>query len=82
MKKRNPKKVKFDKKKIPIPTVARGVKPVYPFEQMKIGDSFTVEPSNTSQMGGRILEYTRKRKGRKFTVRTIGKDKIRVWRIK
>ena len=51
----------------------------YPFDEMKIGDSFFVKDGTASQQSN--ISYSAKRRG--FTVRTRreGRD-FRVWRVK
>ena len=68
-------------KKVPIPEVTgRGRKAIYPWKQMKVGDSFFV-PNKTTQQFGASLGQARLRLKMKFTQRTE-KSGVRVWRIK
>lgn len=65
--------------KVPLPEKTRGGPKRYPFDKMKVGDSFfaaitTVELASAAQYWGRKL-------GRKFTCRKEGTG-ARVWRIK
>jgi hypothetical protein len=55
----------------------------YPFKQMDVGDSFAVkvEDKRTSSRVSTYAHYAGKRLGMKFTVRTIDKKIVRVWRI-
>lgn len=69
-------------KGIPIPTRChgrRGVRVLYPFPDMEIGDSFFVEGS-ASSVESAASSYG-KRTGRKFTTRYVDGG-ARVWRIK
>jgi hypothetical protein len=61
---------------IPMPKPKRK----YPFEQLKVGDSFEVEGVSAAQLCVNAQHYTRKH-GWKFTARTTGFNKCRVWRI-
>lgn len=57
---------------------ARGIK--YPFEQMQPGDSFVI-PKKTGAASVTVSYWKKKLPGREFTVRQIGEDSSRVWRI-
>ncbi len=66
--------------------VATGRKCFYPFEKMKVGDSFLIPESENktgSMLGNSYSQWTRKR-GLKwgFTCRKIDKKGLRVWRIR
>lgn len=69
-------------KGVPIPVRQRGTK--FPFDKMKIGDSFTI-PYKTKNTSAAIHSSARKfcikhKLKWKFTARTEGK-KVRIWRI-
>ena len=77
------KKVGKIEKRIPIPKVAKGCKSaVYPFLEMKVGDSFLVKGYTSSRMSSAATAWARYRKSKmKFTVRGVAGG-ARVWRIK
>lgn len=84
---------------IPIPprTYGAGSQPVYPFAQMRVGDSFEVRTENyAGRKDGRrpivmriqttlhscARGYARTRDpGAKFTVRKIDDSTVRIWRV-
>lgn len=53
---------------------------MYPFDSMKIGDSFEIPKSSRGSVATKASFYARIHPGYKFTVRKVG-DKVRVWRI-
>jgi hypothetical protein len=63
---------------IPAPATIRRRK--YPFDEMKVGDSFYVSGRRPVEIGGSKLMAT-KRTGFEFACRTEG-DGARVWRVK
>ena len=68
--------MKIDKK-LPLPTRSS-----YPFEAMKVGDSFLVEPTKNKRYkaNARSAAYVYQRKhNKKFATRDTGKG-VRVWR--
>lgn len=75
-------------KKVKMPkTTRQGVKK-YPFDAMKVGDSFLFEhtyPTNTiacQRIGAIAATWVSANEStRKFSIRTIG-NQIRVWRVK
>lgn len=70
-----PSVVPVDSKKVPIPQQLLK----YPFATMKVGDSFTVsikDRKNVSARASRVGAET----GKKFTVRKIDENTLRVWR--
>lgn len=70
-------------KGIPIPGVGeiygRGRSPKYPWGEMKVGDSF-VAKSVRGQINRAAVNAGYKHQS-KFTVRKIGENEYRVWRI-
>ena len=71
-------------KGIPIPPrkCGTGRPALYPFAEMKVGDSFAIESARKRQ--GRMCAIASdygKRHGMRFTVRAIGDGMLRVWRI-
>lgn len=68
---------------IPIPTnaVRRGRSTIYPWADMKPGDSFLVRDSKKGN-SIRVNAFKQSRKGKaRFLVRSV-KDGLRVWRVK
>jgi hypothetical protein len=62
-----------------VPLPGRGRSPIYPFEQMEVGDSFAV-PEDKRHVVGPAAAWFGKRHGRKYSVRkTTGG--FRVWRV-
>jgi hypothetical protein len=56
----------------------RGRKPIYPWRELNVGDSFEVKKpinkiSKLAMSAARTL-------GARFTCRTVGKNRTRVWR--
>lgn len=73
-------RIKIDKN-IPIPKT--GTKSIYPFAEMEVGDSFSVDISQ--QAGVKSSSYAfgnRQTPIRKFTTRKINENEARIWRIK
>ena len=64
---------------IPIPVHGRSVSK-YPFEQMKIGQSFFAPGATVARMQGAAQGFRNKHKDYRFAVRAEGKG-ARVWRI-
>lgn len=67
-------------KNVPIPS--NGYKSIYPFRDMEVGDSFTVDI--TKRSGVKSSSYTwgqRQTPVRKFTTRVIDEKTARCWRI-
>jgi len=72
--------IKIDKK-IPIPETRQGRKSLYPFESMKVGDSFEVSVDDRTTLGNSARQWAqRKKNGFKFTTSAVGK-KVRIWRV-
>ena len=69
--------IKIDKN-IPIPPDSRGKSYKYPFEDLQIGDSFVM----LSGSRGGCVQNAQRKLGHKYTIRNIGNNKVRVWRIK
>jgi hypothetical protein len=65
-------------KNVPLVTTA-GAKPIYPFLQMEIGDSFLVTDRTRPQVGAAATRAG-KLSGRKFKARTV-EGGARVWRV-
>lgn len=66
----------------PPPTRKRiGLERRYPFEAMKVGESFVVLDRTRATVAGSAA-YWQKRLKRKFVVRSLGPDGVRVWRVK
>lgn len=69
--------IKVDKN-ITLPKPFRpGKPPIYPWEDMEIGDSF-VAPSKVKSS---VVAANRRHSPMKFTCRDMGDGKFRVWRI-
>ncbi len=68
-------------KNIPLAAKAGGRPRVYPFPQMKVGDSFYVNGGKTTGAVSAAACYHAKNRGGKFAVREEGKG-VRCWRIK
>ena len=67
-------------KSIPLPSRGRGRKPIYPFGDMDVGDSFAV--SGLENRVTSAASWFGKRHGKKFTLRTNSETgETRVWRI-
>lgn len=70
---------------IPIPSKRNGYGK-YPFDEMKVGDSFLLEESNKVTMKALrsyAYSYAKKHmKEAKFAVRNTEDNQLRVWRIK
>ncbi|QCO05469.1 hypothetical protein [Azospirillum argentinense] len=64
---------------IPAPAPVRGSVRKYPFDDMKIGDSFFVAGFTSCQFGGRVT-MAKLRKGFRFRMRTEAGG-VRIWRI-
>lgn len=71
--------VKIDKN-IPLPSFSRGRKRIYPFKEMKVGDSFLGNPGRQSLYASAI-QATFLYKPKKFVARKV-KEGFRIWRIK
>ena len=74
-------KIKVEKG-LPIPEDVRGTG--YPFDEMKVGDSFAMPARRKTSVRGAI--FTRKRAGQpgKFITRAVvenGVDMVRCWRV-
>jgi hypothetical protein len=61
---------------IPLPTFPRNTK--YPWRELKIGDSFMVDISDTQKQG---LHRCASKQGMKITYRKQS-DGVRIWRVK
>lgn len=78
-------------KGIPAPTPNHREKPIYPFAQMEVGDSFDAPRDMGRRQGrdarqavllSRAYDYTKKHNPKaRFTVRLIDDQTVRVWRI-
>lgn len=69
-------------KGIPLPTKPHFAATYYPFDKMKVGDSFAVPKEHASTVRQRmaaINQTTGERDPRVFTSRMMG-EKLRVWR--
>jgi len=65
---------------VPIPAITRMSK--YPFDDMEVGDSFTILPEASKNISSAIGAYCRKRSdGRKFITRSI-EGGVRIWRVR
>lgn len=65
-------------KGVPIPPRTRTTK--YPFGLMEVGDSFEVPSGDRAKIISACFHYNKRKEGR-FTVRKVGKDQYRVWRV-
>jgi hypothetical protein len=65
---------------VPIPANAKGRPAVYPFDKMKVGDSFRLDNTHICKISASKAYWAKKLK-RKFTARTEGGG-VRVWRTK
>lgn len=75
MREHKPSVVPVDSEKVPIPPQVLK----YPLDTMEVGDSFTVgikDRSNVSARASRVGTKT----GKKFTVRKVDDNTLRVWR--
>ena len=54
---------------------------MYAFDQMKVGDSFTVPKAKGTSAWRIATRYASSHRGVEFTTRTEG-DRVRVWRVK
>jgi len=66
-------------KGVPLPVKVSPSKTVYPWDAMKINDSFLVSLDDLNRVSA-AASKAGKRKGKRFTVRKT-KDGIRVWRV-
>lgn len=70
---------------VPVPedTGRRGRRRKYPFHKMDIGDSFTVGQSRRDEQNLRQAVTNHRRRGGEgvFTVRRIGNEEVRCWRV-
>jgi hypothetical protein len=66
-------------KSIPIPDRTAQEPGRYPFAQMEVGDSFVVPRSERHRVDNAAAWY-RKRRGHRYTRRTLG-DTVRIWRV-
>lgn len=68
-------------KKIPIPNAdrSRGRKPIYPFRDMAVGDSFLAPAKKYNSVASIAC---RRHLPKEFTIRKITSELIRVWRVK
>ena len=66
-------------KGIPMPSSRNGS--FYPFDQMRVGDSFVVTGEQCKSIHQTIY-YQNIKSGMKFTGRKLDEGKYRVWRIK
>ena len=66
-------------KGIPMPSRRNGS--LYPFGQMKVGDSFVVTGEHCKSIH-QALYYQNTKSGMKFTGRKLDEGKYRVWRVK
>lgn len=58
----------------------RGVRRQYPFLGMKVGDSFAVAKGDKTRVSQAAL-YTGRTSQMKFSIRLVGEDTYRCWRI-
>jgi len=65
-------------KRIPIPLINRGRKNIYPFGEMKDGDSFLVDKRRA--VSAAAAQYSKRHPEAKFAIRKVA-DGFRVWRI-
>lgn len=72
--------IKIDKK-VPLPLRRSGRKSIYPFDSMRVGDSFEVSLTDRPSVTTSAKAWA-KRKGNnaKFTTSAVG-NKVRIWRI-
>ena len=63
---------------IPMP---KGRCTIYPFQQMKVGDSFSFDERDRNTLSSSTAYYMRKHPGVKFTIRKQSAGKCRVWRV-
>lgn len=86
-------KISKIRKNVALPPISRGnslmVDSKYPFHKMEVDDSFTVSGSSsetTRALHARVQDarkrYQHAHKQRKFTVRTLGRKLVGVWRTK
>lgn len=64
---------------IPIPTYRRGRRGLYPFREMKVGDSFVVEKTKKAS-AQRAASFYGKNHGQVFTARSVPEG-VRIWRV-
>lgn len=78
----NPMKISIDKHKLPIPESRQGKGRArkYPLDQLQVGQSFSVQAGNLSTISSCASRYSTAT-GKKFVVRVVGDNIIRVWRI-
>lgn len=70
-------------KGIPIPESNKGRRPIYPFETMKVGDSFIVEGTdrkNLNKLNSSASRYKVENKGFNYSIRKE-EGGYRIWRI-
>lgn len=65
---------------VPIPS-RRTRASMYPFDDMKPGDSFTVPASKGTSVWRMAKNYALGRRGVEFTTRSE-RDRVRIWRVK
>lgn len=53
----------------------------YPIGELEVGDSFETTIDNVLRLRGAVSFYKRTHPGTNFTTRSIGTDKVRVWRV-
>lgn len=67
--------IKIDKN-VPLPNKCRGI---WPFASMEKGDSFLVPENKNYNQAALALRDFKMKHGGNFTMRDLGKNKIRVW---
>lgn len=70
-------------KDVPIPTGRSGRRPLYPFAEMEVGDSFFIETTSTEESRKRQMRLSdawSRHHPKKFTSSAVDGG-VRVWRI-
>lgn len=67
-------------KEVPIPTPGRKGAPIYPFAQMKIGDSFLLSKKLGSAAKSSAYKYAAEHLGFRFSARDLPEG-VRIWRV-
>lgn len=77
--------IQVSERRVPMPKSRRGRKAIYPFEKMKVGDSFLAPVTGTDSRKIEskrcsIFNCARKHKPKRFITRVVNGG-IRVWRV-
>jgi len=70
-------------KGIPVPATKRTARAIWDklFSEMEAGDSFQANEKDRSKIGCAVSSFKKRNKGSNFTIRHVGGNQIRVWRV-